>query len=93
MDTFFLFKADACCPLSLAINSQWQYAREKKKEEGREKKKRKGGGEKKEKKRERISCITIHVFLLFLRASKILILIKNNLKNTKNILTVRSNSV
>jgi len=53
-----------------------------------------GDEEKKgEKNRERISHITIHVFLLFLHASKILILIKNNLKNTKNILTVRFNSV
>jgi hypothetical protein len=56
----------------------------------------KGGGTKKkrgEKNREMISYVTIHVFLLFLRASKILILIKNNLKNIKNILIVRFNSV
>ena len=61
---------------------------------------RHGGGEEekeeKEKKREKKEIrypTTIHVFLLFLHASKILILIKNNLKNTKNILTVRFNSV
>ena len=48
---------------------------------------------KKEERRIERGYITIHVFLLFLHASKILILIKNNLKNTKNILTVRFNSV
>jgi hypothetical protein len=32
-------------------------------------------------------------FLLFLHESRILIFIKNNMKNTKYILTVRSNSV
>jgi hypothetical protein len=31
MDTFFLFKADACCPLSLGINKREQ--RKKKREE------------------------------------------------------------
>jgi len=55
---------------------------------GREERKKK-----KKKEERRIECITIHVFLLFLHASKILILIKNNLKNIKNILTVRFNSV
>jgi hypothetical protein len=59
-------------------------------ETGEKKKKEK---EREEKNRDTISYITIHVFLLFLHASKILILIKNNLKNTKNILTVRFNSV
>ena len=67
MDTFFLFKADACCPLSLAINSQWQYARE----EEDERKKRK-----KEKKEKRGYIHTIQVFLLFLHESRILIFIK-----------------
>jgi len=60
--------------------------REERTEEKKEKKKG-------EKNRETISYITIHVFLLFFYASKILILIKNNLKNIKNILTVRFNSV
>jgi hypothetical protein len=62
--------------------------KEEKKQRNEEKKKKRG-----EKNRETISYITIHVFLLFFHASKILILIKNNLKNTKNILTVRFNSV
>jgi len=62
------------------------------KREGREEEKEKK--KKKEERRiERRYSITIHVFLLFLHAIKILILIKNNLKNTKNILTVRFNSV
>jgi len=47
----------------------------------------------KEKNRETIFYITIHVFLLFFHAGKILILIKNNLKNTKNILTIISNNI
>jgi hypothetical protein len=62
----------------------------------RQKKRRKKKKEKKKKERgekNTISYITIHDFLLFLHASKILILIKNNMENTKNILTVRSNSV
>jgi hypothetical protein len=43
-----------------------------------------GGGRKKRKKR---TANTIHVFLLFLHASKILIFIKNNMENTKYIPT------
>jgi len=51
-----------------------------------------GGGRKKERKR---IANTIHVFFyyFFMRAGKILIFIKNNMENTKYILTVRSNSV
>jgi len=64
----------------LARGSQLQFVREEKKKE------------KKEKKRE-TSSITIQIFLFFLHESKILIFIKNNLKNTKNILTVRCNSI
>jgi len=60
-----------------------QYARE-----GDEKKK-----EEEERKRKKKIANTIHVFLLFLHAGKILIFIKNNMKNIKYILTVRSNSV
>jgi len=52
---------------------------------------RQGEEEKKERK-ERIAN-TIHVFLLFLHAGKILIFIKNNMENIKYILTVRFNSV
>jgi len=66
--------------------------RTKEKEEGgEEKKEKKEGGE--EKKRKKRIANTIHVFLLFFHASKILIFIKNNMKNIKYILTVRSNSV
>ena len=74
MDTFFLFKADVCCPLSLGINKREQRKR-------------------REKNRETYPISLFIFFLLFLHAGKILILIKNNLKNTKNILTVRFNSV
>jgi len=62
----------------LAIKSQLQFVREEKKKE------------KKEKKREITSSITVQVFLVFLHESKILIFIKKFLKNTKNILTLRS---
>ena len=49
--------------------------------------------EKRKKRKERVEVDTIKFFLAFLRKSKILIFIKNNLKNIKNILTVRSNSI
>jgi hypothetical protein len=62
--------------------------RQKKKKEKRKKKKRR---EKKE--RREIEYLLFRFFLLFLHESRILILIKNNLKNTKNIITVRFNSV
>ena len=55
-----------------------------------EKKKKK---EEKEKKEKRDYIHTIQFFLLFLHESRILIFIKNNMKNIKYILTVRSNSV
>jgi hypothetical protein len=51
---------------------------------------REGGRKKKRKKR---IPNTIHVFLLFLHAGKILIFIKNNMENIKYIPTVRFNSV
>jgi hypothetical protein len=52
----------------------------------------------KEKKKDRkeevnTNADTIHVFLVFLHASKVLIFFKNNLKIPKNILTVKSNSI
>jgi hypothetical protein len=47
-------------------------------------------GRRRKKKRKRD---TIQVFFLFLQESRILIFIKNNMENTKYILTVRSNSV
>jgi hypothetical protein len=73
------------CPLSLAINSQLHIL---------------GWGEpvtirqgRKEKKREITHPRLFRFFLVFLHESKILIFIKNNLKNTKNILTVRCNTI
>jgi hypothetical protein len=64
--------------------------REKKKKKKRkeEKKEKKKGGEKR-----RDYKTYYSVFLLFLHKSRILIFIKNNMKNTKYILTVISNSV
>jgi hypothetical protein len=56
------------------------------------KKEKKERGEK-EKKEERLHIYYSGFFLLFLHESRILIFIKNNMKNTKYILTVRSNSV
>jgi len=63
--------------------------------QGRKKRRRKRkGGEKKRKEKKRGYPVSLFMFfLLFLRASKILIFIKNNMENTKYILTVRSNSV
>jgi len=58
----------------------------------KEKRKRKRRRRRRKKRKKRIAN-TIHVFLLFLRVGKILIFIKNNMKNIKYILTVRSNSV
>jgi len=61
------------------------------------KRKKKYKREKKRKKRKKtrreIRCILFMFFLLFLHEGRILIFIKNNIKNTKYILTVRSNSV
>ena len=45
------------------------------------------------KKEERLHIYYSGFFLLFLHESRILIFIKNNIKNIKYILTVRSNSV
>jgi len=59
----------------------------------RTKKKREEEGRGRRKKRKKRIANTIHVFLLFLHAGKILIFIKNNMENIKYILTVRSNSV
>jgi len=56
-----------------------------------EEEKEEEGGRRKKEKRDYIH--TIQVFLLFLHETRILIFIKNNIKNTKYILTVRSNSV
>jgi hypothetical protein len=55
---------------------------------GKKEKKKKGKKKKKE-----ITYLLFRFFLLFLHESRILIFIKNNMKNTKYILTVRSNSV
>jgi len=54
-----------------------------------ERREKKGVGRGEEKK----IANSIHFFLLFLHAGKVLIFIKNNMKNIKYILTVRSNSV
>jgi hypothetical protein len=58
---------------------------------------KRGGRKKKEEKererKERRELLLFEFFSVFLHASKILFFIKNNLKNTKNILTVRSNSI
>jgi hypothetical protein len=59
----------------------------------RQRERRERERKKKEKKEKRDYIHTIQVFLLFLHESRILIFIKNNMKNTKYILTVRSNSV
>jgi hypothetical protein len=58
--------------------------------EGEAKKRKK---KKEKEKRREITYILFSFFLLFLHESRILIFIKNNMKNTKYILTVRSNSV
>jgi len=60
---------------------------------GREKQKKEKKKKEKEKKEKKEKIHTIQVFLLFLHERRILIFIKNNMKNTKYILTVRSNSV
>jgi len=49
----FLFKADACCPLSLAINSQWQCDR--------------GPEEKKEKERNELQTLFTFFYYLFMQ--------------------------
>jgi hypothetical protein len=56
---------------------------------------KKGGRKKKKDRKEEVNtnADTIHVFLVFLHASKVLIFFKNNLKISKNILTVKSNSI
>jgi len=59
-----------------------QYAREGKKRK-----------EKKKKEKKRVSRLLFKFFLPFLHESRILILKKNNMENTKYILTVRSNNV
>ena len=51
------------------------------------------GGEKEKKKKKEKRDYICKVFLLFLHESRMLIFIKNNMKNIKYILTVRSNSV
>jgi len=62
--------------------------RQRKEGEAKKEKKRK-----RKKKEERLHTYYSVFFLLFLHESRILIFIKNNMKNTKYILTIRSNSV
>jgi hypothetical protein len=62
--------------------------------EKKKKKKKRKQRKKEERRIERRYPISLFMFfLLFFRASKILIFIKNNLKNTKNIISVRFNKV